>query len=296
MSTGATSWFEDTEWSFLKVTGSDRVDFFRRLTTNLIPRAGEPLSHNFFLSVNAKVLAELWIGAEEESLSLFVPTAQKESAKENIDRYHFGEKMNLTEPSGSLFVVLSDSQVIKDLAPFAAYAAQPDPRYGANSTWFYVEDEGREVFLDKLASFGKPISETEAENLRLTTGRPRYGLDYTDETLFLEIAQQGDFSENKGCYPGQEIVARVLHRGRLQKFLRAFESSVTVPSGWTYSNEGKELARVTTSVAQPDGGSRGLLFVRREVGEDGAVLTSPDGSVTLTIGARQLELPSGENE
>ena len=291
-----THWFEDTDWSFLKVTGSDRVDFFHRLTTNRIPKAGEPLSHNFFLSVNAKVIAELWIGAEEESLSLFLPRAQKETAKENIDRYHFGEKMRLTEPEGFLFVVLGDAAAIEALAPLAAYAAQPDPRYGPGSTWFFVEADGRDIFVDKLQALGSPLAEAERENLRLSTGRPRYGVDYTDETLFLEIAQQGDFSENKGCYPGQEIVARVLHRGRLQKFLRAFESPVEVPSGWTYATDGKELARVTTSVKQPDGGSRGLLFVRREAGVDGAVLSSPNQDVTLTVVPRQLELPSGESE
>ncbi len=288
-------WFEDTEWSLLKVTGSDRVDFFHRLTTNRVPKAGEPLLHSFFLSVNAKVLAEFWVGAEEESLSLFVPKAQKEAAKENIDRYHFGEKIHLTEAEGCLFVVLAETSTIEELAPLSAYAAQPDPRYGQESVWFFVEAGAREAFLDKLRSFGQPLSENDIENLRLVTGRPRYGKDYTDETLFLEVAQQGDFSESKGCYPGQEIVARVLHRGRLQRFLRAFESSSQVPDEWTLTLEGKEMARVTTSVSQPDGGSRGLLYVRREIGDDGARLSSSDGEVTLTVIPRQLELPSGES-
>lgn len=287
-------WFEDTEWSLLKVTGSDRVDFFHRLTTNRVPKAGEPLLHSFFLSVNAKVLAEFWVGAEEESLSLFVPRAQKEAAKENIDRYHFGEKIHLTEPEGSLFVVLAESSIIEELAPLSAYAAQPDPRYGQEATWFFVEAGESEAFLGKLRDFGQPLRDNESENLRLATGRPRYGKDYTDETLFLEMAQQGDFSESKGCYPGQEIVARVLHRGRLQRFLRAFESDSQVPDGWTLTQDGKEMARVTTSVLQPDGGSRGLLYVRREIGDDGARLSRPDGEVALTVVPRQLELPSGE--
>ena len=287
-------WFEDSEWSLLKITGSDRVDFFHRLTTNQVPKAGEPLVHSFFLSVNAKVLAEFWVGAEEESLSLFVPKAQKEAAKENIDRYHFGEKIRLTEPEGRLFVLLAEPSVIEELAPLCAYAAKPDPRYGAEATWFFVETEGVETFLDRVNALGAPLEENESENLRLATGRPRYGHDYTEETLFLEVAQDGDFSEKKGCYPGQEIVARVLHRGRLQKFLRAFESEGAVPVGWTLAQDGKELARVTTSVPQPDGGSRGLLYVRREIGEDGARLNAPEGDVSLTVIPRKLELPSGE--
>lgn len=290
----ASRWFEDSEWSLLKVTGADRIDFFHRLTTNQVPKAGESLVHSFFLSVNAKILAEFWVGAEEESLSLFVPVAQKEAAKENIDRYHFGEKIRLTEPEGRLFVLIADPLVIEELAPLCAYAAKPDPRYGPEATWFFVETEGVEAFLTKVKAFGPPLEESESENLRLATGRPRYGQDYTDETLFLEVAQDGDFSEKKGCYPGQEIVARVLHRGRLQKFLRAFESEGDVPVGWTLTQDGKEMARVTTSVPQPGGGTRGLLYVRREIGEDGARLQGPEGETSLTVIPRTGELPSGE--
>lgn len=290
--------FEDQDWSYLKVTGADRVDFFHRLTTNKIPRPGEALAHSFFLSVNAKVLAELWIGAEEQSLSLFVPRAQVEAARENIDRYHFGEKMTLSLPEGQLYVVAgAGPSQVESLAPLAAYAAMPDPRYGEGAIWFFVEAAGQSEFLVALSESGEEMSQSEAELLRVASGRPRFGLDYTDDTLFLEMAQQGDFSESKGCYPGQEIVARVLHRGRLNRHLRAFESAETVPTGWAVSQDGKEMARVTTSVPAPEGGTRGLLYVRREVGDDGARLSGsgPDGQAcSLTVRPRALELLTGD--
>lgn len=288
-------WFEDSDWSYLKVTGADRVDFFHRLTTNRVPRAGEPLEHTFFLSVNAKVLAELWVGAEEESLSLFVPTAQLSAARENVERYHFGEKMQLLEPVGRLFVVVdASSEQVAELAPLAAYANKPDPRYGPRAVWFFSDDP---AFREKLEAMGTALPPEAAEALRLETGRPRFGLDYNEETLFLEMAQQGDFSESKGCYPGQEIVARVLHRGRLNRHLRSFESTEVVPSGWSMASESKEMARVTTSVVTSDGGSRGLLYVRREVGDDGAELsgTGPDGTTyRLTVRPRPAEILTGE--
>ncbi len=288
-------WFEDSDWSYLKVTGADRVDFFHRLTTNRIPRAGEPLEHTFFLSVNAKVLAELWVGAEEESLSLFVPTAQLASARENVDRYHFGEKMQLLQPEGRLFVVVdASSEQISELARQAAYANKPDPRYGPRAVWFFSDDPG---FTSTLEAMGTTLDTSDAEALRMTTGRPRFGLDYNEETLFLEMAQQGDFSESKGCYPGQEIVARVLHRGRLNRHLRAFESEQLVPPGWSMASESKEMARVTSSVPNEGGGSRGLLYVRREVGDDGAELSGQglDGATyRLTVRPRPSEILTGE--
>lgn len=288
-------WFEDSGWSYLKITGADRVDFFHRLTTNRMPKAGDPLAHAFFLSVNAKVLAELWVGAEEQSLSVFVPKAQVSAAKENVDRYHFGEKMAVLEPVGKLYVVVdASSEQISALAPLAAYASKPDPRYGPSAVWFFADSE---EFEKRLITLGNPLSESDAETLRVRTGRPRFGLDYNEDTLFLEMAQQGDFCETKGCYPGQEIVARVLHRGRLNRHLRSFESQETIPEGWVLSHDGKEMARVTTSVRQADGTSLGLLYVRREVGDDGAELIGlgPDGrQLALTVRPRPQEVLTGE--
>jgi folate-binding protein YgfZ len=293
------TWFEDTEWSYLNVTGADRIDFFHRLTTNRVPRPGEPLLHSFFLSVNAKVLAELWLGAQDECLSLFVPTAQKQSARENIDRYHFGEKIQLHEPEGALFVLLDcPPEVLAELAGLAYDSRRPDPRYGESATWMFVAADNLEPFRDRLTALGAPLDPMQAEPLRVSTGRPRYGVDYDDETLFLEMAQQGDFSESKGCYPGQEIVARVLHRGQLRRHLRAFESEQVVPSGWSLVQQGKEMARVTTVVPWPEGGSRGFLHVRREAGDEGARLegTGPDGQpYSLTVRPRALEVMTGDS-
>lgn len=295
---GPLRWFEDSAWSYLEVTGADRVDFFQRLTTNQVPKVGDVLVHSFFLSVNAKVLAELWIGAEPESLSLFVPSAQREAAKENIDRYLFGEKLQLHELPGSLFVVVgANSTALDTLVRLAGYAAQPDPRYGPDSVWLFVAEENRTTFRATVEDLGQPIGEQEAEALRVETGRPRFGMDYTEETLFLEMAQEGDFSERKGCYPGQEIVARVLHRGRLNRHLRRFVSKDPIPVGWNLTRDGREMARVTTSVPEAGGGSTGLLYVRREVGEDGAELTAlgPEGrELSLTVRPRALEVLTGE--
>lgn len=292
-------WRADEEWTLLQVTGPDRADFFHRLTTNRVPAVGDPLVHSFFLNVSARVLAEFWIGAEQESLSLFVPLSQKEAAKENIDRYLFGEKLQVIEPDGSLFMVWDASgEVLEQLAPLSAYAAHPDPRYGPGTSWLFVETGQRQAFTTKASELAAPLSEAMAEQRRLQLGRPRVGWDYQEDTLFLEIAQQDDFSETKGCYPGQEIVARVLHRGRLQRHLRGFESAERVAAGWSYSQDGKEMARVTSAVALPEGGSRGLLMVRREVADEGTSLEGlhEDGSsARLTVRPRPLELANGDD-
>ena len=290
------SWFEDHHWTLVKVRGADRVDFLHRLTTNSLPSAKSPLVHNFFLSVNARIQAEFWVSAQDEYLALLTPRRQENALKESIDRYHFGEKIEVLSAEGHLFVVSgaqSDALPSDGVTIFA-----PDPRYGEDCLWCHVSAEGREAFLDQLRQWGPEMGELEAERRRISLGTPKLGLDYDEETLFVEVAQKGDFSESKGCYPGQEIVARVLHRGKLNRHLRAFTSEVQIPATWALKVDGKEVAAVRSTVATPEGGSIGYLLVRREYGEVGQSLSAEvsEKTYSLTVVERAGEVLTGVEE
>jgi len=291
------SWFEDTDWCLVEVSGEDRVDFLHRLTTNVLPSQSSPLVHNFFLSVNAKIQAEFWVSAGESSLYLLTPKMHLEALKECIDRYHFGEKIEVLPQDGKLFVVAGSSP--ETLHDQGAKLFKPDPRYGQDCVWCYLEPEKCEQFERRLESEGEVMTEVEAERRRVALGRPRAGVDYDDNSLFVEVAQTDDFSETKGCYPGQEIVARVLHRGRLNKHLRAFVSDDTVPSDWQLKVDGKEVATVKSSVSRAEGGSSGYLLVRREYGEEGNTLEGEDEngkSCSLKVIPRPGEVLTGGEE
>jgi folate-binding protein YgfZ len=288
------NWFRDSNWALLEVRGADRVDFLHRLTTNQLPTSEGPLVHNFFLSVNARVQAEFWVSNQNEYLALLTPTGQVDPLKECIDRYHFGEKINLSVPLGSLFV-LAGPEVGEFSQVRTTFA--PDPRYGDDCRWCFVEENRVDSFQEALKKAGPEMSHEESELRRIASGSPLYGTDYTEDSLFVEIAQRGDFSETKGCYPGQEIVARVLHRGRLNRHLRGFESDSIIPNDWSLRVEGKEVAAVRSVVATPGGKSVGYLHVRREHGTTGATLTGVDGQgteFTLTVVPRTGEVLTGE--
>ena len=289
------NWFPDQNWALVTVTGSDRKDFLGRLTTNKLPGSESPLVHNFFLSVNARVEAEFWVSAREDRLLLLTPAEQVQALKSCIDRYHFGEKVKAEEPSGELFVIQGERP---DFLETATYELHPDPRYGEDCYWCFVAEEQVESFRQKLTQ-GNPWDLRESELRRIKMGRPKFGVDYDSESLFVEIAQQEDFSETKGCYPGQEIVARVLHRGRLNRHLRGFESAQEIPSSWFLKIDGKEVARVKSTIPTGDGGSIGYLMVRREYGQEGQPLTGSDENGrewTLTVVPRQGEVLTGTEE
>jgi folate-binding protein YgfZ len=288
------TWFLDSEWTLVRVTGDDRIDFLHRLTTNVLPQTESPLVHNFFLSVNARIQAEFWVSAQPDFLALLTPKAQVDNLEECIDRYHFGEKLKVERTSGSLFVVSHPNETVAEQFDLVL---SPDPRYGEDCCWCYTEEP--EEVTAFLSQYGQPMTETEAELRRVKLGRPRYMVDYDDESLFVEVAQKGDFSETKGCYPGQEIVARVLHRGRLNRHLRGFKSAQAIPPDWVVKVDGKAVAEVKSTVPTPDGGSVGFLMVRREYGEAGQDLAGRDaagGEYTLTVTERTGEVLTGEEE
>ncbi len=131
-----------------------------------------------------------------------------------------------------------------------------------------------------------PVSEDAAECVRIESGRPRYGVDL-DETV---IPQEAGLNERavsftKGCYVGQETVARLFYRGKPNRELRGLRSPTRLAPGTELSYEGRVVATVTSAAESPRFGPVALAFVRREA-PLGARLESGDGT-----SAEVVELP-----
>lgn len=129
---------------------------------------------------------------------------------------------------------------------------------------------------------GREAPEADLEPLRIAAGRPRWGAELTPEVIPLEAGLERAISQTKGCYTGQEVIVRILHRGHVNRHLRALTFGDEAPApGAALFEPGNEKARgVVTSVA----GGVGLGYVRREI-EPPAELRagSPDGpSVRVT--------------
>jgi folate-binding protein YgfZ len=124
-----------------------------------------------------------------------------------------------------------------------------------------------------------PVSEQAAECLRIELGRPRYGVDL-DETV---IPQEAGLNERavsftKGCYVGQETVARLHYRGKPNRHLRGLRLSDPAQPGQELRLGERSVGHVGSSTVSPTLGPIALALVRREappgsmlgVGEHGA--------------------------
>ena len=143
--------------------------------------------------------------------------------------------------------------------------------------------DGAEVRGALIAAGATEAGEPLAELARIESGRPRFGIDL-DETV---IPEEGGLnaravSFTKGCYVGQETIARLHYRGRPNRRLCSLKLSGEAELGSALSNDAREVGTLTSIALSPEDGLIGLALIRREA-EDGATLRVGNGPVEAEL-------------
>jgi folate-binding protein YgfZ len=150
------------------------------------------------------------------------------------------------------------------------------------------------VLWEALVSAGaRPVGYDAFEILRIEAGLPLYGVDMDETNVISETALDDAVSYTKGCYVGQEIIARIKYRGHVAKKLAGlrFEQAVKVEAGAAIkSTDGKEVGRITSKTYSPHlGRTISLGYLKYDY-------LGPDTSVKVIAGdeelfAQVIELP-----
>lgn len=150
-------------------------------------------------------------------------------------------------------------------------------------------EDGERVRAALIAAGAVAVDEAAADVLRVERGRPRYGVDL-DDTVIPQEAGLNDraVSFTKGCYVGQETVARLHWRGKPNRHLHGLRLSEPLAAGTPLFLGDKQVGTVTSPVASPRYGDIALALVRREV-EPGDEVRAGDGDATATV----VALPFG---
>ena len=135
-----------------------------------------------------------------------------------------------------------------------------------------------------LRAGAEPVDEATAEVLRVATGRPRYGVDLDDGVIPQEAGlNERAVSFTKGCYVGQETVARMHWRGKPNRHLRGVRLAGEVGEGAALTSaEGKRVGAVSSVGEHPELGWIALALIRREV-EPGAVVAVEGGGDATVV-------------
>jgi folate-binding protein YgfZ len=146
------------------------------------------------------------------------------------------------------------------------------------------ETEARDRVADALLAAGAAeVSPEAVEILRIEAGRPRFGAEMGTETMPAEagIVDQA-VSFTKGCYIGQETVARLHYKGKPNRHLRGLKLSGTAQPGEPVRLGDRELGSLGGAGVSPAFGSIGLAILRREA-EPGATVTVGEDGVTAEV-------------
>ncbi len=131
------------------------------------------------------------------------------------------------------------------------------------------------------------VSEEAIEALRIERGRPRYGIDLDDSVIPQEAGlNERAVSFTKGCYVGQETVARLYYRGKPNRQLRGLRCSASVRAGDEVTFEGRPVGQIGSAAVSPRLGPIALSLVRREAPPGSTVAVGADGAC-----AEVVELP-----
>ena len=149
------------------------------------------------------------------------------------------------------------------------------------------ETEALETVRNALEAAGAiSVSEAAAEIVRVEHGRPRYGIDLDESTIPQEAGlNERAVSFTKGCYVGQETVARLYYKGKPNRHLRGLRLAVAAQAGDEVAFGGRTVGRITSVAQSPTLGPVALALVRREA--------APGSEVTVgdEVGAVVVELP-----
>ena len=176
-----------------------------------------------------------------------------------------------------------DSHVVIDVDGIAARAIRTEA--GVD---LLCDAEVTEALIAVLSARGaEPVPQTVAECVRIERGRPRYGIDLDDSVIPQEAGlNQRAVSFTKGCYVGQETVARLFYRGKPNRHLRGLRLSAPAQTGDEIVFADKVVGRLGSVADSPALGPIALALVRREAAPGSDVVVGAD-----QVDAVVVELP-----
>ena len=290
--------------TLIEVAGGDRASFLHNLCTNdvkaLQPNYG---CEAFFTTVQGKTLLHGILLCESESISICAPTGYGETILPHLDKYLIREDVQLSDRSGDFAALwlagekaahalselncesltdmlshrrgtIAGEEVLVVRVPFAVTSCY----------LLLVNVTSASAVAQALAAHAQQVSDEIVQLARIDALYPEFGTDISDGNLPQEVDRNDQaISFTKGCYLGQETVARIDALGHVNRQLVKlhFPSVSQLPEpGTKLTQEDKEVGEVT-STAWSSEGALALGYVRAAACKQGTTLGSEFGSASV---------------
>jgi folate-binding protein YgfZ len=299
--TEACGLLDRSERGKLALSGADAASFLQGQVSNdvegLAPGTG---CYAAFLTPKGKMLGDVRILATADELLLDTERVALQALFNMIRRFSLGYQVELHKRTvergllsligpGAAQVVGVDDLPLEEHAHVAITIGDIPVRAIRTDVGIDLlcDSATTEALHERLTDAGAlPVAEAAVECLRVERGRPRYGVELDDSVIPQEAGlNERAVSFTKGCYVGQETVARLYYRGKPNRQLLGLRLSAPVEPGEALEFEGRVVGRVASVARSPRFGPIALALVRRE---------APPG-VTVSVGdavtAEVAELP-----
>ena len=257
----------------LALTGADRETFLQGMVSNDVVGIPEGvMRHAALLDATGHILADLHVWTlPPATLLIETDPATLPVLYAILDKFLIMEDVQVADWSAQYAVLSVYGEEADMVSSF--------PILPGRDIWALAEEK-EAVWNSLLAQGAAPLTADEAETLRIEAGIPKWGHELTSATLLPEAEMADAVSYTKGCYVGQEIVARLHARGHTNKALRQIlvaEDAPVPPAGATLHvpedgpEPGREIGRITSAAASLRFGGRALAlgYVRKEYFETG---------------------------
>jgi folate-binding protein YgfZ len=298
------------------VDGEDGQRFINGMVTcdvqSLAPGGG---AYGFFTDRLGHVLADVRVRMAEENLWLEVPLGGAEGIVHHLEKYIIADRVELKRAEDCLALTLVGARardLLAELVPGEELPSAPwshgqvdllgrRMRIAADQCWglpaftLWAAADRAPSFVKELVAVDGSVDlglvgQEAVEMVRLEAGIPRFGRDFDSRNLPQETGLEEAVSYDKGCYLGQEVVARLHYRGQASKLMRGvvLDTDKLPAVGVALLADGREAGRLTTvgrspqlsraiglSILQRRATEPGTRVVVEATGEEGEVVALP---------------------
>ncbi len=291
----------------VKITGRDAQNFLHRMISNDVKslQTGKGV-WALFLDIKGHIQGDMKIYRFEDFLMMILQRHALDRVTKGLDRYVISEQLRMIDVSEEfgLFQIFGpDAAAVLQSKGIQSLPTEELSFQSASLNGMEIQIIRMGTGYSILVPAGsatdllnfldlQPIGQRAFNIFRIETGLPVLGLDFDDSNLPQESRLDNAISFTKGCYLGQEVIARLDAQGHVNKILMGLESEAELkPEQKLYFAE-KEIGKITSAAYSPlKKLNVGLGYVRREHAKDGQTLQSGnDAGNNTTVIVRNLPM------
>ena len=278
------------------VSGTDTLDFLQRIltcgVTNINP--GE-IKRGLLLTPKGKTVIDMDLWIDGGVVSGVCDAAARGLLFDSLERYVLRSDVRLRDRSGTDAVIGVVGPLATNLMKLVGMTSAVEHGWnmvqlaGVEATMACHQRRGhcdlelilgakdvgpmKAALLQAGQELGAVVAgEHVAEVLRIEAGEPRFGMEITGHEFPQELHLVDAIDFDKGCYVGQEPVARIQYRGHVNRTLTRIRGEDGLEADGAILLGERQVGKVTSVAASPDGGQVGLALLQRKVVEDGRVV------------------------